>query len=119
MGGPDFGSGQPIGAVLGDYGFAFRGELHRPFPVDVRGHFLNVQPYLFTDFGRAYLKNPTAAEQKFTTVADAGVGMRFSLFDNDASFRSYTAYFEYAKQLDGPADEDDGHKLSFTVGVNF
>ncbi|TDJ65114.1 MAG: ShlB/FhaC/HecB family hemolysin secretion/activation protein [Proteobacteria bacterium] len=119
LGGPNFGSGQTTGAVIGDYGFALRGELHRAVPVDVKGHFLNVQPYVFAEFGRAYLKKSTAAEEKYTSVADVGLGLRFTLFDNDRSYRVYTAFFEYAKQLDGPAGEDNGSKLSFTLGLNF
>lgn len=119
LGGPSFGSGQVTGTVIGDYGFAVRGEIHHSNPFEIKEHFFNTQFYLFSDFGRAYLKKPTAAEQKFTSVADLGLGIRFNLFDKQDSHRLYTASFEYAKQFDGPAAEDHGHKLSFTLSVSF
>ncbi len=119
LGGPEFGSGQVIGAVLGDYGLAVRAELQRLFPRDMDSYILGTQPYLFADYGRAYLKKPTAAEEKFTTVSSAGIGLRLSLFDKQDNYRSLSAFVEYARQLDGPPDEDSGDKLSFIITVGF
>lgn len=119
LGGPEFGSGHAVGAVLGDYGFAVRSELQKLFPREMGNYFLGTQPYLFADYGRAYLKKPTVVEEKSTPVANTGIGLRLSLFDKRDSFRSLSVSIEYALQLDGPPDEDNGDKLSFIISAGF
>lgn len=80
IGGADFGSAYDPSEVTGDSGFAARTELQ--YASEFNTDYLSaVQFYSFYDVGTAYTRNPAAGLERRESMASAGIGVRFNLFD--------------------------------------
>jgi len=82
VGGETIGSAYDSSEILGDSGFAVRGELrYLVIPPHNAMGVHDIQPYAFYDYGKVYIRRASPGQKPHPSLASTGVGARMDIGD--------------------------------------
>ena len=82
------------GAITGDKNWYTRIQVNKNVNLSDK---LSVSPYIYSAMGVAYVKEPTATEQKVTAAKSIGLGAEFKAFDKMVFGKNIYGKAEYSK----------------------
>ena len=82
------------GAITGDKNWYTRIQVNKNVNLSDK---LSVSPYIYSAMGVAYVKEPTATEQKATAAKSIGLGAEFKAFDKMVFGKNIYGKAEYSK----------------------